>query len=75
MKRVAVLVAMMVCGVQVKGVDGFVFTYLPSQLEEAKRMSVDEVMVSLADLNEKIRKRRAFHRKVNFSYLLCLAYI
>lgn len=58
------LVGVMACGVQVTGPDGFVYTYLPLDLEKAKQMSDDEVVAGIARMSEELTKYSEFNAEV-----------
>ncbi|CAL8464051.1 g3586 [Coccomyxa elongata] len=49
--------------VSVTGPDGFVYTYLPSDVEAAKRMSVDELVASIESMIEDLAKYFEFNAK------------
>ncbi|BDA49174.1 hypothetical protein COCOBI_13-2840 [Coccomyxa sp. Obi] len=55
-----------------EGLDGVVFTYLPSHLEAAKRMSIDEKLDTLKYLKEKNRKQHDFIQGVGGILADCL---
>ncbi|BDA49175.1 hypothetical protein COCOBI_13-2850 [Coccomyxa sp. Obi] len=50
--------------VTVTGAFGMTYTYLPSDLEEARNMSFDEVVAGLKTLREETRKYNEFNLKV-----------